>query len=154
MTWTPDDARPLAPSIRRVWLVSAVIRALFFGAAGAIAGVVLDLALQPLIVAAIAFAAALAASLAWIGQRYRRWWYTVRPDELAVGNGVLLRRRTCIPRTRIQHVDLVSGPLLRHYDLSSVAVYTAGSTSAALTIPGLPTGEAESVRSWLIGREP
>lgn len=82
--------------------------------------------------------------------RYRRWSYELRPRDLVVVHGVVVRTERWIPRTRVQYVDLSSGPIDRLLGLRSLVVYTAGSGLRAVTIPGLPAERAEDLRSELV----
>ena len=68
-----------------------------------------------------------------------------------VRNGVVWRRERLVPRTRDQHVDISSGPVDRAFGLRQLAVYTAGSRSADVGIPGLAPETAEGLRTALVG---
>ena len=54
------------------------------------------------------------------------------------------------PLNRLQHVDLQRGPLERMYGLASLVLYTAGTSSASISIPGLAAAEAERLRDHLV----
>ncbi|AOL34531.1 MULTISPECIES: PH domain-containing protein [Geobacillus] len=80
----------------------------------------------------------------WVGWvpvlRQRRWRYAIREEEIDIQRGVWSTKRTLIPMTRVQYVDVRQGPLLKRYGLASIAVFTA---AAAHEIPALPMEEAE-----------
>jgi membrane protein YdbS with pleckstrin-like domain len=143
----------LDPGIRVVWLVGS-----------------LALASIPLIATAIAWFVGVPGWLVAIGgavsavavlgavttpfARYRRWSYALRPGDLVVRHGVVTETERWIPRTRVQYVDLSQGPIDRVLGLRTLVVYTAGSGLRAVSIPGLPAGTAESLRSDLLGVKP
>ncbi|MGF1669083.1 MAG: PH domain-containing protein [Balneolaceae bacterium] len=60
--------------------------------------------------------------------RWRHWRYEIDEHEIDLMRGVLVRRRTLIPLSRVQHVDTSQGPILRWYNLASVTISTAATT--------------------------
>ncbi len=72
-------------------------------------------------------------------------------EELVIRKGRLLRSLVSVPYGRMQFVDLASGPLLRAFDLAALELHT-GSPESGGSIPGLPTQEAEALRSRLAAR--
>ncbi len=60
--------------------------------------------------------------------RWRYWRYEIDVHEIDLMRGVLIRRRTLIPLSRVQHVDTSQGPILRWYKLASVNISTAATT--------------------------
>lgn len=155
MSWKPPEARAIDPRIRLAWLSAALVDGLVVAAAA----VALLWWRSELPATALALAGAgsfVVVSAAVIGfnqLRYRHWWFEVRRRELVVGHGVLFRRRSCVPLSRIQHVDLDAGPLLRRLGLQEVSIYTAGSTSAAVEIPGLTLTVSDELRARLLDEE-
>jgi hypothetical protein len=93
-------------------------------------------------------AAALGALLALVlpGRRYRSWAYRMDEDELRIASGVLVRSDAIVPFGRVQHIDILRGPLQRRYGLGSLVLHTAGTRSAAVVLPGLAIAEAERMR--------
>ena len=79
--------------------------------------------------------------------RYTRW----RLD----GEGFALRRgrfwsvETRVPGSRVQHLDLVRGPLERRFDLATLVIHTAGTRQSAVSVSGLAAPEAERLRDAL-----
>ena len=88
---------------------------------------------------------------AWPALKYRNWSIRLDARHLVVRHGVVWRRERLVPRTRVQHVDISSGPLDRAFGLRQLAVYTAGSRSADVGIPGLAPETAEGLRAALVG---
>lgn len=78
--------------------------------------------------------------------RWQRWRYEVREEEIELQHGIIFTARTLIPMVRIQHVDMIQGPLLRKYKLASVVVATAASNHE---IPALEEKEAEELRFFI-----
>lgn len=156
-----DDAALLAlhPNVLRVWQISAGIGAAIFGtlAIGAGVGGALGLERAAYIFAASTGAIALlflwsAAQIsAW---RYDAWRYGVRPHDVLAQFGVFWRTRRCVPRLRIQHVDIASGPIDRMFGMANVSLFTAGNIAAVITIPGVTPEEAERLRATLLKLEP
>lgn len=150
----------LSPRIRPVWLTAAVARAgvlgglLVGGAVGLtrttdVAGAV-GFADATVVRGALVLAVALAVvrvALAWL--RYSVWRFEVREDALYIERGVLTRVKTVVPFVRVQHVDSQRSPLERTVGLATVVVYTAGSRSADVAIPGLTPDRAEELREEL-----
>lgn len=75
--------------------------------------------------------------------RWRRWRYEVREKEIELQQGIFIIKRTLIPMVRVQHVDTKQGPILRKYNLASVAISTAATVHE---IPALDLEEAEELR--------
>ncbi|MCL6570749.1 MAG: PH domain-containing protein [Bacillus sp. (in: Bacteria)] len=78
--------------------------------------------------------------------RWRQWRYEVREEEIEIAQGIFIRTRTLIPMIRVQHVDMVQGPLLRKYQLASVIINTAATKHE---IPALDESEAEELRFFI-----
>lgn len=146
----------LTPRVRVVWLGLAIARAAIFGGllvGGAIALSRTDLwnplggALVPTAVAIAVLLAALRIAVAW--QRYGVWRFDLRDDNLYIERGVFTRTKTVVPYVRVQHVDSQRSPLERTVGLATVVVYTAGSRSSDVAIPGLTPDRAEELQESL-----
>lgn len=99
-----------------------------------------------------AFAVLPLALLLWgwvmLERNWRSWRYAERADDLLISRGVLWRQETVVPYGRMQLVEVTSGPVERHFGLSSVQLHTAAAATDA-TIPGLDPAEAERLRDRL-----
>ncbi len=84
-----------------------------------------------------------------IGFRYRG--YLIREKDIAYKRGLIRYKLTSIPFNRIQHVELNQGVLAKRMGLATIKVYTAGSSSDDLEIPGLPIETAGQIREFLTG---
>jgi len=78
------------------------------------------------------------------------WGYQLRPDDLLIAHGVIVRQVAAIPTNRIQHVDTKQGPLEQWLGLARVLVYTASGMGADGVIPGLDLDDAEDLRDRLV----
>lgn len=81
---------------------------------------------------------------------YRSWRYAVREHDVLICFGVLWRVKRSVPRRRIQHVDIHSGPIDRAFGLCGLTLYTAGSGDENAGIPGLLAAHAEALRDRLL----
>jgi membrane protein YdbS with pleckstrin-like domain len=91
----------------------------------------------------------------WHGQRwqaidYRHTWYRVDDQGIEIRRGVFWREVVSVPRSRVQHTDVSQGPLERKYGLGTLAVYTAGTDHAKVTLSGLDHGVALGIREQLM----
>ena len=75
---------------------------------------------------------------------WKNWRYAVDEKEIDLKRGVIVKSRTLIPLSRVQHVDTRQGPLLRWYNLASVTISTAATTHE---IPALDAQIADRVRN-------
>jgi membrane protein YdbS with pleckstrin-like domain len=82
--------------------------------------------------------------------RYASWGYVLRELDVVIQSGVWWKVRRCIPRSRVQHVDIASGPLDRAFGLVEVHLFTAGASGAVAQIPGLSPEAAEHLRAALV----
>lgn len=153
-------AEPDSASVRQLdprWIVaeriSGAIGAAVISAGGLIAALLLGRHV-PLfslgawvVVAAGLFAAAMVAP----ALQYRRASYAVSPLGIEIRRGVLWRRVTIVPRSRIQHTDVEQGPLLRRFGLAKLVIHTAGTEHATVPLYGLAMADAVAIRDGLIG---
>jgi hypothetical protein len=159
----PDQAgaqrwRSLHPGICTVWRMGSAIAAPIVAAATAgLARALQEAVALPLPWWAVGLLVA-PLYLAWnwwlAGRRFASWRYALSADDLSVEHGVFWRLARTVPRVRIQHVDVHSGPLDRALGLAQLSIYTAGSEGAVETIPGLAPETAEALRDALLGLSP
>ncbi len=150
------EAHRLDPKIRVVWTVGSLIPI------AVLALTSIALAVGGIPEAAIpvgAGALAFGALALWLPTaRWRSWLYRLTDTELIIAFGVLVKVERWLPRTRIQHVDIVGGPIERALGLRQLVIYTAGTREADVTVPGLPQATAESLRddllSWVKSTRP
>lgn len=93
-------------------------------------------------------------NIAWVvwypPHAYRAWSWRIDDRVLETRSGIWFRHQRLLPLSRLQHIDLESGPLERRFGLASLVLHTAGTQNASLTIPGLDAAYAEHLRNWLV----
>jgi membrane protein YdbS with pleckstrin-like domain len=97
------------------------------------------------------FAVILALSLIIARVSFSARGYLIREKDIAYQRGLIRYKLTSIPFNRIQHVELIQSVIAKRLGLATIKVYTAGSSSDDLVIPGLPMGTATKVREFLTG---
>lgn len=78
--------------------------------------------------------------------RYNRFGFAVFEEEVEIRKGLFFISETLIPMTKVQHVKLESGPILRKYDLAEIKIVTAATTHS---IAGLKSDEAENFKRMI-----
>ena len=97
-------------------------------------------------------------ALAWLSYQwpeieYRRWAYRVDEQGIEIQSGVYWRAVMNVPRARVQHTDVVQGPLDRRHGLGRLVIYTAGTEHSRVELPGLEYQSAFAIRDHLLPRE-
>lgn len=80
--------------------------------------------------------------------RSTHWRETEKGFELK--RGYVWWHHIFVPRERIQHTDVVQGPILRRYGMATLVINTAGTHEYSISVEGLPLAQAESLRSSLL----
>lgn len=155
-----DDVPPPGPATFERQQLSTAVRWVWFG------GQLITVAILTLIVFQVdLFVLDLPGGIATLGTfvtligfavwrtvtRYRNWSWELTERELVIDRGVVFKLTRIVPRVRVQHVDISSGPLDRFFGLRQVSIYTAGTREADASIPGLTEARAEELRTALIG---
>ena len=83
--------------------------------------------------------------LAWA-----RWRYGLLGDLLLLRYGILFVEERAVPVRRMQHVDLVRGPIERLFGLATLVVFTAGNEGSAFRVPGLQLARAQHLRDRIV----
>lgn len=86
----------------------------------------------------------------WAPRRYRFTGYAETDEALHLRRGALWRNSRAVPLNRIQHAEVRQGLTDRMLGLGRVAIFTAGSGGADLSIPGLQLAEAERIKAELM----
>ena len=126
------------PSAKKVWIINGLIGSLFILAIA----FVIFLFLQHWLVLAQAGLIFLYMVVVHPQLEYRQWSYQITDISICYNHGIYARRFTIIPISRIQHLEIRQGPVLKHFKLSNVEIYTAGQ---AHLIVALKTDEAEGI---------
>jgi uncharacterized protein len=72
------------------------------------------------------------------------------PGGLELQRGYVWWHRIFVPRERIQHTDVVQGPLMRRFNLATLVINTAGTHEHSISIEGLDFQRAEQLRASLL----
>jgi uncharacterized protein len=92
----------------------------------------------------------LALALAAPPLSFVRWRYEFRGDLLLMRYGILFVEERAVPVRRMQHVDLMRGPIERLFGLATLIVFTAGNEGSAFRVPGLPVSRAQELRDRIV----
>ena len=82
----------------------------------------------------------------------KRCRYAIREHDIIYQKGLWQQKTTAISYNRIQHIDISSDPLERRYDTATIKLFTAGGSSADLSISGLPLDIAQSIRQQVLSK--
>jgi len=75
--------------------------------------------------------------------------YVLRDKDVTYKSGVLFKKTTTVPFSRIQHVELDEAPVSRIFNLASIRVFTAGDSSDDLVIKGIKKEEALKIKEFI-----
>ena len=89
-------------------------------------------------------------ALLWPKIEHAKIRYRIDPLGIEIHQGVLWRSQICVPIGRVQHADVGQGPLQRVFGVSTLTLYTAGTSHASVSIEGLDHALAISVRDWIV----
>lgn len=84
---------------------------------------------------------------------YRYARYRIDDELIAIERGVVFRKSISVPRSRVQHLDVSQGPLMRRYGLGQLAIYTAGTEYSEVSLAGLAFEQAQLLRDRLLPRD-
>ena len=144
------ERQQLASTVRWVWLGGYLVPAAILSLIAAQLDVlVLDTAGG--VVASLTVVITVALAVWRTVTRYRAWSWELTERQLIIDRGVVFELTRIVPRARVQHVDISSGPLDRFFGLRQLSIYTAGTREADASIPGLTADRAEELRAALIG---
>ncbi len=73
---------------------------------------------------------------------YALFGYQIHEDYVMIQSGVLFRSQDYIPIKRIQHIEKFQGPIQSLFHITTIRVFTAGSSDI---IVGVPKDEVDSV---------
>ncbi len=81
---------------------------------------------------------------------FLRWRYDFLGDLLLLRYGILFVEERAVPVRRMQHVDLLRGPIERLFGLATLIVFTAGNEGSAFRVPGLSLATAQELRDRIV----
>lgn len=79
----------------------------------------------------------------------RTMGFQLRDHDVSYRRGVIVRKVSTVPYTRVQHARLRQGPVDRWFNIGAVEVNSAGPD---LNISGLPYDQAERVLAFVLSR--
>lgn len=81
---------------------------------------------------------------------YKIYRYQINEDKIIVKSGVIFLNKDIIPIKRIQHIEIMQGPIKQIFGLSTLNVYSAGSIQRIIGIKK-ETAEllADQIKSYL-----
>lgn len=77
---------------------------------------------------------------------YRRLRYRLTDRLLQVTRGWTFHTDTVVPLVRVQHLDVVRGPIDKMFGIATLVVHTAGTHNSIVTVPGLSPDRAADMR--------
>ena len=89
-------------------------------------------------------------AMIWPRLHFARTRYRLTEVALEIRRGVLFRSWNAVPRSRIQHTDVSSGPIQRRFGIATLIVHTAGTSNASIGLSGVSQEVAESPRDELM----
>ncbi|HEY5772459.1 MAG TPA: PH domain-containing protein [Chitinophagaceae bacterium] len=78
--------------------------------------------------------------------------YAIREHDILYRYGWIVQHIHACPVNRIQHCSSDAGPLERKFKLSSLTLFTAGTSGADLRISGLRAEIAENIRDFIMNK--
>lgn len=75
--------------------------------------------------------------------------YQVREHDLSYRHGVLIKSVQTVPFVRVQHAEMLEGPIQRKFGLATLNINSAGPD---LSIDGLGTEDATRLRALIVQR--
>ncbi|MBM4061200.1 MAG: hypothetical protein FJ265_08910 [Planctomycetes bacterium] len=152
----PEPSERLRPAVIAYWVVSDGLSAAFFGGLAWFVGRPLLAEhwrhwspwLDDALLACVVFVLALAFVVPPLA--FLRWRYGFRDDLLLMRYGILFVEERAVPVARMQHVDLLRGPIERLFGLATLIVFTAGNEGSAFRVPGLSVRRAQELRDRIV----
>jgi len=81
---------------------------------------------------------------------YARFGYAIAEAGLWIRHGIIWQAIRFVPRARVQHTDVIHGPIDRKLELAQLVVNTAGMQLQHVSIPGLTEAKAHALRDQLL----
>jgi len=145
-----DGWQPLPPAARTLFTLTAALASAAAVMAALVAAGLLLPAGVARTTAAVAVLVLLPAWFMWLARRrYACTRWKLDDEGFALRRGRLWRTETRVPGSRVQHLDLVRGPLERRFGLATLVIHTAGTRLNAVAVRGLGVAEAERLRDAL-----
>jgi len=85
-------------------------------------------------------------------RRYQRTRYALREWDINLQQGYLFWNQQSMSFNRIQHLVVNQGPLQRLFGLTSLSIYSAGTSGSDIRIPGLRSQDAQMLKETILER--
>ncbi len=150
-----SSMEPLQPDYLRITRLIGLLQCMVASFAGAIVSwLVLGFTWYYSLLVFVGLAGILFILLSWyLKHWYLKYAYQLDDDCLTIKRGVFWRCHISVPISRVQHVDVNSGPLERRYGLAKLVVNTAGTHHAQTVLPGLSLEQAYELRDQLLAMQ-
>lgn len=76
----------------------------------------------------------------------------LREFDVVYRSGLFWQKTVIVAFSRVQHVEVSSGPLQRKFGLATLKFFTAGGKSVDLKVDGLSAERAEQMRGYIANR--
>lgn len=150
-----EDWTRLDPQVKTLWTIEALVGGVFYfllalGGGYAVRQILENVSRTPVMVGVTVGVALWIFNVVVARLRFDHWRYRLGVDDIAVARGIWWKTWTFVPRARIQHVDVTSGPIARALGLASISLYVGGHAGAVAVVPGLAQRVAEQIRAELL----
>jgi len=75
--------------------------------------------------------------------------FALREKDIHYKSGIVWKKTVSLPFNRIQHIEVESGPLERFFKLTTLKLFTAGGSSADMSIPALTFERSSTLRAYV-----
>ncbi|NVK22047.1 MAG: PH domain-containing protein [Kangiellaceae bacterium] len=148
----PENAQRLHPDSIKVSRITGSLVALIPLGVSIFIGVASGNYWVPVIGAIVALLVFMV-SFVYAKKSYDYSYYWLADEGLYIQKGVLWRKKTLVPKNRVQHTDVSQGPLERKYQLAKLTVHTAGTRDASVDLSGIAFDIANELRGYLLDEE-
>ncbi|OZA64270.1 MAG: hypothetical protein B7X68_07840, partial [Sphingobacteriia bacterium 39-36-14] len=99
---------------------------------------------------AIAFLLLISITIASVEIGFKNKAWALREKDIQFRKGWLFQTTYIIPFNKVQHCELISGPIGRKYGLASIKINTASSNNIDISIKGLKQETAEQLKAFIM----
>ena len=89
-------------------------------------------------------------AIVWPARSYEATSYVVDQAGIEIRRGVYWRAIVTVPRSRVQHIDVLQGPLRRRFGLATLTLFTAGTEHSSVALANLAHHVALDLRDQLL----
>ena len=89
-------------------------------------------------------------AIVWPVRSYEATSYVVDQAGIEISHGVWWRAVVAVPRSRVQHIDVLQGPLRRKFGLATLTIFTAGTEHSSVELQNLEHQVALDLRDQLL----